>query len=550
MSSFNDTIDLERALLRRLTESVILARLYLHQLKEEDFTSTERQFIFAIAQQVLQESNSALSRTMFEYAVHSRIGDSDAAFFITEWNVIENVVIQDTPEALIVKIRQAGRGRKALSITEDVVEMLEKGQIEEAVAHLKRESMMIGGQQVDRPVVVLTDIRDRLALIQDKKANPNKYAGIKIGFERFDKLTGGLFPGELTLIAGITGIGKSTLCRSIAKGVVTLNGARNLLHIANEEYLEQVQYKYDSLFTGIPYLDFKLAKIEPVALDRLQKYMQQNMAASGHCQIFVKEVPAFTDVSLIEQAYRILENRGIPIHAIIIDHLPHVKPLQQAWGENDERAKAATDCKEIARWLHVPVIVPTQAATEVEKKQMSGKRAGKLDVYGSKGQIHVSNTFIIITYVGTDEEQKNVEEWERDVIWLADVKKNRDGPPFTFNLKHRVVDGLVQQIELGKKSEGKEVADQVVKESDQRAAVAESESKLRDEQMKTMEAIDGGEAEPETEPKSPDGMTQLAGSVINQVTNDDRLREAAEHRASTSMMEKVRLARKSSPSGV
>jgi len=454
MASFNDTLDLERAYLKAITSSVIMARTYLHQGREEYFTSTPRQLIFALASLALSESNTLLTRAVYEYEVGSRLSDQDFPSYVGEWNMIDGVTSFDAPEAILGKLKDAETGRNALRLSESVVEMLSKGQIQDAVSFLKREAMLIGGQKEDRPLAELTDFAPRLAMIRDKQQNPMKYMGLKTGFKTFDEQTGGLFPGELTLIAGITGLGKSTMCRSLARGITTLNGAKNVLHVANEEYLEQVQHKYDAVFTGIPYQDFKFAKISDAEIERWQKYMQEDMKAAGRGQIFIKEVAAFTDVSLIEQQYRLLENKGIPIHAIIIDHLPHVKPIQQAWGENDERAKAATDCKELARWLRVPVITPTQAATDVEKKTNQGKRAGKMDVYGSKGQIHVANTFLIITYAGTDDTQVLVPDYLRDVYWLCDAKKNRDGAPFNFNAKHEVKIGRVTENDDQRKKPG------------------------------------------------------------------------------------------------
>lgn len=546
MASFNDTVDLERAFLRAVTSSIIMARTYMNQGREEMFTTTERQFIFALASNALKDSNSLLTRQVYEYEVGAKIPDSDAASFIGEWNMVEGVASFDAPESLLEKIKEAEVGRQALRVSESVVDLLSNGRVREAVALLKRESMMLGGTKGDRPMVELTDIAARLDLIRDKQKNPQKYCGLKTGLKTFDLKTGGLFPGELTLIAGITGLGKSTFCRSLLTGIVTLNGAKNVLHIANEEYLEQVQYKYDAVLTGIPYQDFKFGSISEEALDRWQKYMQQEMKADGRGQIFVKEVPAFTDVSLIEQQYRILENRGIPIHAILIDHLPHVKPIQQAWGENDEMKKAATDCKELARALRLPVITPTQAATEVEKQSARGQRAGKMSVYGSKGQIHVANTYLIITYKGTDDTQTDREDYERDVFWLCDAKKQRDGPPFYFMAKHHVKIGKVEEIADPSKKLSKEAAKEAAKaveEAEKQAAgtgkvsavktppaaaqevpaaspaVPVPKSGLRDASMEFVEAIEGG-GEEDQAPALSATESQDIGSAIEEVVGD------------------------------
>jgi hypothetical protein len=70
-----------------------------------------------------------------------------------------------------------------------------------------------------------------------------------------------------------------------------------------------------------------------------------------------------------------------------------------------------------------------------------------MDVYGSKGQVHVANTFLIITYKGTDDTQVDIPDYLRDVYWLCDAKKNRDGAPFYFLAKHKVKTGVVIEID-------------------------------------------------------------------------------------------------------
>jgi replicative DNA helicase len=445
MPSFSDTVEIERAFLKHLTSGGMMARLYMHRVSEDMFTSNERKFIYLVAFETLKNSKSVLTRTIFEYEVGAKVAETDSAYYLAEWNLVDGLKVVEHPDALLVKLVQAKIGRKTLSVTEEVVGLLQAGSIEEAVAHLKREAMGLSSMKESRPTVELTDYERRLQSIRDKKLHPEKYLGIKIGFPTFDRHTGGLFSGELTLMAGITGIGKSTICKQICQNIAILNNGKNVLHIANEEYLEQVEHKYDAIYTKVPYLDFKLARISDEEIERWKTMMLHNKNTDVG-RIFIKEVPAFTDVSLIEQAYRELENKGIHIHVIMIDHLPHIVPIEKAWGENDERGKAAADCKELARWLRVPVIVPTQAATEVEDKQTKGRRAGKLDVYGSKAQIHIANTFFIITDKGKDETQVGVDEWNKDVFWLVDVKKNRDGPPFHFRAKHSVRYGGVEEV--------------------------------------------------------------------------------------------------------
>lgn len=530
MPSFDYTVDLERSLLRQVTSSQMMARMYLHRMTEEMFTSNERRFIFESAKRAM-ETRANLTRSLFEYDVKSMVSDSDASYFISEWNLIEVLEVEDSPEVLIERIEEANVGRKTLSLAEEVLGHLERGSISEAVEHLKRESMMLGGKKDDRPLVELTDYQRRIDLINEKRSNPEKYLGMKIGFKTFDDHTGGVYKGEMTLIAGITGQGKSTLCKQIAYNIVKLNPGKNVLHIANEEYLEQVEHKYDANISTVPYNDFKKATISDEDAQRWVDSME-TIKAAGMGRIFVKEVPAFTNITLIERAYRELENKGIKIDVIVIDHLPHVIPIQKAWGENDERAKAASECKELARWLHTAVIVPTQAATEVEAKVTKGRRAGKLDVYGSKGQVHVANTFMIITSKGADDSDLSIKEYLRDVYLMCDVKKNRDGPPFYFFVKHRVSMGVVDEIDEsqigGKAGKG---ADDAAKEGEEALrqmggkSVVKPVVNVRKEADKFMEAVeglseDGDEDEGGGRKGAPEAVSGILEGVIREAGGD------------------------------
>ena len=521
MPSFDYTVEMERHLLRQLTSSGMMARMFLSRVSEEMFTSVERRFILAEAKAVLESSKAALTRPVFEYEVRSRVADTDVAYFLSEWNLIEGLDGGEPPDVLIDKLTEANVGRRTLAIAEEVVGLLEKGSVAEAVQHLKRQSMLVESKKDDRPMVELTDYQHRIKLIEDKRANPEKYLGMKIGMPTYDKHTGGVFKGEMLLIAGITGLGKSTLCKQLCKNIVTLNPGKNVLHIANEEYLEQVEHKYDAMISEVPYDDFKRATISEEDSAKWLKEMEK-MKGARYGRIFLKEVPAFTDITLIEKAYRDLENLGVRIDVIIIDHLPHVMPVQKAWGENDERAKAASEVKELARWLKVAIIIPTQAATEVEEKTNKGRRAGKMDVYGSKGQVHVANVFLIITYKGSDEDQEDKPEYLRDVYLLCDVKKNRDGPPFFFLAKHRVSVGVVQEID-------KENA-----KSEAAAAVAEVEGKVRDSSMKAMEAVEGVVG-----PQEGEGSPEVAGAIGRALGEAGEVQEVPGGRASPEVSESV-----------
>lgn len=510
MNEFMSTIDLERSLLRIITKSKMFAQLNINKIQDDFFTNSTRKFIFSTAKQTYLDTRGHLTRRLFEFELNQRIEQKDRVIYEGEWNLIEGLSINETAESLIDKLIEAQIGRKVMKAAEEVVTLLEEGDIERAAEKLKRSAMNIKTVKDDQPIRCLTDYEHRKKIILDKREHPEKYTGLKTGiFPTFDKKSGGFFAGEMTLIAGVTGLGKSTLLKAMQWGLLKNNPGINILHIANEEYSLQVENKFDSLITDIPYLDFKLGKMSDAQILEWEKKML-DMDSSNLGKIYSKEIPAFTDVTLIEDAYRELENDGVKIDIIFIDHLPHIVPILKAYGENDERWKAAGDCKELARSLSVPVVVPTQAATEVEAKQTRGHRAGKLDVYGSKGQIHCANNFLIITSRGKDNEQVDRLEYERDVFWLIDCKKNRDGPPFSFKAKHHVFTGKVEEVtEKNLTDDEEDELDQILEEANSKLSKNESKNESDSEsEVVPVESDESDESDSSDDEISDDGASQ------------------------------------------
>ena len=79
MASFDYTLDLERALLKIMTSSQMMCRTYLHVIQPEWFSSAQRKFVLATAQEIFNKSKDILSRMVYEYEVGSKIDATDAS---------------------------------------------------------------------------------------------------------------------------------------------------------------------------------------------------------------------------------------------------------------------------------------------------------------------------------------------------------------------------------------------------------------------------------------------------------------------------------------
>lgn len=441
-----DTTDIERSVLMLLRSSKMAAASYLPKIQSEYFTSEIRKFIFGCIGSLFKESKSILTKDLYYFEVERSVDASTKALYKAEWSYVADDSIKlDSPDGTIEKLKEIKTAREILSSCQNTVRLIiEEGRVDDAIANLKTTAINVKNKEDNTSIVELANFKTRCNDLVDRIEHPEKNEQILTGFETFDRRTG-FFPEEFILMSATAGTGKSTMCKEMTKRVVTHNKQRNVLHICNEETQRQVEFKYDTLFTEMPYGRLKRADM---TLDEVTEWenMLEKIYLNDMGRVFIKEVPAMTDVTLIEQAFAELDTMGIPIHFLVIDHLPHVTPINRAFDKYDEQAKAATDIKQIARSLRVPVLCPTQADTATADKQEKKQRAGDMAVYGSKGQIHVANVFMVITDRGFDDTQEHLEEWQRDRLWLCDIKKNRDDAKYWWKAKHHVRTGHVEEI--------------------------------------------------------------------------------------------------------
>ena len=456
MGVFDSSSDLERSVLSALMKDVKLCRLFLFRFKEDHFSSEARRFIFDVIKKEFTITQDLTPETLISCEILSK-HESDKTVYLGELKYIISTPPLKGLETSLKKLSEFRLGRETAACIEEVGRLVSEGCFVEAAGVMRHKSFSLClSEDTKTTKEFFSTTKQRIAKARDKRDNPGKYSGLLTGFKTFDVKTGGLHKGEMTLIAGITGLGKSTILKQIEFGILTHNHGKNILHIANEEYEEQVDSKFDAVMTGMDYLDIKFADKEVLTEETLRNWelLIDNISKNTGGKLYTREVPAFSDVSVIRRVVFELKAEGVDIHAIFIDHLPNMKPVQKAYSENNEREKCAAEVKELAKELKVPIVIPTQAATQVEEKQMKGKRAGKLDVYGSKGQIHHANTFAMITYLGRDHKtlgsDGSIEKLEhlKDVFILLDVKKNRDGPCFPCKLRHRVKSGRMEEVEI------------------------------------------------------------------------------------------------------
>jgi replicative DNA helicase len=194
--------------------------------------------------------------------------------------------------------------------------------------------------------------------------NPDKLRGLPTGFADFDKLTGGLRPGDLVIVAGRPSMGKTTLAVNMAEYAAVHPGTRASVAIFSMEMpSEQVITRMLASIGGVPLNSLRSGKISDEDWVRITSATSQLSEA----KIFVDETPALNPTELRARARRVKREHGLSL--IVIDYLQ----LMQVPGTQENRATEIAEIsrglKALAKELQVPVIALSQLNRAVEQRE-------------------------------------------------------------------------------------------------------------------------------------------------------------------------------------
>lgn len=166
---------------------------------------------------------------------------------------------------------------------------------------------------------------------------------VETGLGGLDALTGGLRPGELTIIAGATGAGKTTLALNIIRQAAFVQRLPSLM-LSLEISRNEISSRITSAQASVPMNDIRNGHLDARAWTSLATFRQQHATAPLHIDDRLN-----LTVDDIRLAGRQRRTRS-GLNLIVVDHLQLV----------EGGARVSRELKVLARELRVPVVAVSQ----------------------------------------------------------------------------------------------------------------------------------------------------------------------------------------------
>jgi replicative DNA helicase len=258
--------------------------------------------------------------------------------------------------------------------------------------------------------------------IDEWHSNPGSLRGLPTGFTDFDRITGGLRPGDLVIVAGRPSMGKSTLAVNMAEYAAVHHAKRASVAIFSLEMpSEQVVTRMLSSIGGVPLGSLRSGNISDEDWVRITSATSQ----LSESKVFIDETPALTPTELRARARRIKREHGLDL--VLVDYLQ----LMTVPGTKENRAteigEISRGLKVLAKELAVPVIALSQLNRAVEQRE--NKKPVMSDLRES-GAIEQDADMILLIY------REEVYDKNTTKKGIADIElvKHRNGEIGTFLL--------------------------------------------------------------------------------------------------------------------
>ena len=277
--------------------------------------------------------------------------------------------------------------------------------------------MKQGFQSMDTLVV---DLLDRVSEMAD---NPNDITGVPTGFYDLDRMTSGLQPGDLVVLAARPSMGKTAFAINIAEHVA-LNEGLPVAVFSMEMGASQLAVRIVGSIGRVDQGHLRTGKLTDDEWPRLTEAIERLRTVSLH----IDETPGLTPSELRANSRRLARQCG-KLGLIVVDYLQLMSGSSGSDGDNraTELGEISRGLKMLAKELQCPVIALSQLNRGVE--QRTDKRPMMSDLRES-GAIEQDADIIMFIYRDDYYNKDSKDPGVAEII----IGKQRNGPTGTCRL--------------------------------------------------------------------------------------------------------------------
>lgn len=286
---------------------------------------------------------------------------------------------------------------------------------QQALGRAEQSILGLGEEAIQRGFQPLAQIFSET--VADLEERPDKgLVGLPTGFTDLDERTRGLHPGNLVIIAGRPGMGKTSLALNIAHHAA-VNEGKAVGLFSLEMSQQELALR---LLSSASEISFGSLRSGHMSQRQWSKVIQAVRGLSG-APLFIDDSANPTLLEVASKARRLRAERGLDL--LIVDYLQ----LMNAGGRYESRtleiAAITRSFKQLAKELDVPVIALSQLSRQPERR--GADRRPQLADLRESGSIEQDADLVMFVY---REELYRPDDPEIKGLAELIIAKHRNGP--------------------------------------------------------------------------------------------------------------------------
>ncbi|HPK01339.1 MAG TPA: replicative DNA helicase [Candidatus Sumerlaeota bacterium] len=297
---------------------------------------------------------------------------------------------------------------------DEVIEQAEKRIFEIALDRVQRDFVQIG-----------EPLAEQLIEIENRKKGVAELPGLPTGFRVLDRMTTGLRPSQLIILAARPSMGKTALALNIAAHVAFRRGQTVgifSLEMSASELITRLMCTEARVSMGRVRGNFGLRRDELDAIHEAAERIEK-------APLYIDDASSLSAMELRAKARR-LKSRCPELALIIVDYLQLMTGGGARYdNRQQEVSEISRSLKQIARELNIPVIALSQLSRQSEQRQGRGvkDKLPRLSDLRESGAIEQDADIVLFIHrernMATDEDGSH----EPELATLR-IGKQRNGP--------------------------------------------------------------------------------------------------------------------------
>ena len=397
-------------------------------LREDDFYRFDHKLIWQQISRLIERSQPADVVTVFE-ALQSA-GKAQEIGGLAYLNALA----QETPSAANIRryaeiVRDRGILRKLISTSDEISTTALNPQGKETRQILDEAESRIFqiSEEGSRGASGFQPLQELLGKVVERvdqlysQANQSEVTGVPTGFADLDRMTSGLQPGDLVIVAGRPSMGKTSIALNMGEHVAIDQGLPVAV-FSMEMGATQLAMRMVCSVGRLDQQRLRTGRLLDDDWPRLTSAIQKMQEA----QLYIDETPALNSLELRSRARRMSRQCG-QLGLIIVDYLQLMGAVSTGENRATEISEISRGLKALAKELQCPVIALSQLNRSLE--QRPNKRPVMSDLRES-GAIEQDADVILFIYRDEVYNPDSADKGTAEVI----IGKQRNGPIGTVRL--------------------------------------------------------------------------------------------------------------------